>query len=225
MRSILALTGATIITFLLFLVMHSLIIPQGEIFSIKNNDKVIEYVKLRPKPKKKKKRNLKKNAVGHRKKPPQVPALSDISAPAPDLPDINVDLPPLKPAPTLSQLFSPGEAIVSVKIGDSDYGGVGSQLSNGDFHQEIIPHGTVQPAYPKTAAERKIEGWVKVEFTIDKGGHVKDVVVLDSDPKGVFEQTTVNALYTWKYMPIEFPIRARQRIDFKLEQLQYYQGR
>ena len=44
------------------------------------------------------------------------------------------------------------------------------------------------PMYPREAALRGIEGWVKVQFTISGDDSVKDAVVLDANPEGVFDE-------------------------------------
>jgi protein TonB len=142
--------------------------------------------------------------------------------PAPDVPTLAVDVPRLTFIPDLATVPTPGDVVVAAKAGDSGYGSSGSGSRDSNHHIEIVPHGTIQPAYPEAAAIRKLEGWVKVEFTINEGGWVEDIVVLDSEPKGIFEQNTVNAVSTWKYRPIPTPIRASQYIEFTLDQLQYF---
>jgi len=131
-------------------------------------------------------------------------------------------MPQFKSVPSLSAFSTFGDAIVSVKAGSANYGGGTDSKGSNRFRKEIVPQGTIQPAYPKKAAERKIEGWVEVEFTIDRRGWVKEVLILNAEPKGIFEQKTVEAVYKWKFEPIDMPVRARQRVEFTLDQLQYY---
>ena len=59
----------------------------------------------------------------------------------------------------------------------------------------------MQPKYPIEAARNGIEGWVELRFTIDASGQVKDVQVIDSQPKRVFDQEARRALLKWKYKP------------------------
>lgn len=66
---------------------------------------------------------------------------------------------------------------------------------------DIVPLVRVQPVYPQAAAERHLEGWVRLEFTISVTGTVKDARVIDSDPPGVFDQAALRALKKWKYKP------------------------
>ena len=59
----------------------------------------------------------------------------------------------------------------------------------------------IPPIYPKEAYENCIEGYVLLEFSVTETGEFKDVVIIDSDPKGVFDEVSVKALKKAKYKP------------------------
>ncbi|MBU1188367.1 MAG: energy transducer TonB [Gammaproteobacteria bacterium] len=77
-----------------------------------------------------------------------------------------------------------------------------------------------QPAFPYFAALYCVEGWVRLEFTINTIGRAEDITVLDSSAPGVFDSVT-NAVEHWKFLPrcVEGePVKqtATQVIDFAL---------
>ena len=87
----------------------------------------------------------------------------------------------------------------------------------------VVPLVRVPPKYPARAASRHIEGWVKVEFTIQTDGSVDDAVVVDSEPKNIFDDSALTAINKWKFKEkivngVAVPQRAVQRLQFKLEQ-------
>ena len=59
----------------------------------------------------------------------------------------------------------------------------------------------IPPQYPERAAQRGIEGWVLIEFTITAAGTVADPIVVDADPQNVFNRSAVKAIARWKYRP------------------------
>ena len=59
----------------------------------------------------------------------------------------------------------------------------------------------IKPLYPYDAYRNNVNGWVLVKLFISKSGKVYDVEVLDSKPKGTFENIAVKTAYK-KYFPI-----------------------
>lgn len=73
----------------------------------------------------------------------------------------------------------------------------------------------VIPTYPDEALSRQINGWVELEFTVTAEGKVKDIVVIASDPGGVFDHAARNALARCRYQPITrdgVPVAQRVRL-------------
>jgi protein TonB len=86
----------------------------------------------------------------------------------------------------------------------------------------VVPLFRVPPKYPARAASRQIEGWVKVEFTIQTDGSVDDAVVVGSEPENIFDDAALTAISKWKFKEkivngVAVPQRAVQRLQFKLE--------
>ncbi|MCB1584858.1 MAG: TonB family protein [Xanthomonadales bacterium] len=85
---------------------------------------------------------------------------------------------------------------------------------------EVLP---VQPKYPVVAMQDKIEGWVKVEFTVNEFGGVENIHILDSQPKRVFDQSIKQALLKSKFKPMKIDGQAvsQQAVktyEFKLDE-------
>jgi TonB family protein len=57
----------------------------------------------------------------------------------------------------------------------------------------------LKPLYPYEAYRNNINGWVILKLFISKFGKVVDVEVLDSNPKGIFENTAIKAAYKKKF--------------------------
>lgn len=80
----------------------------------------------------------------------------------------------------------------------------------------------VAPRYPSRALSRGIEGWVLLEFTISEIGMAVDPVVIDADPRGVFDSSALRAVAKWKYRPMMDGGRAvprpgvRQMISYEI---------
>lgn len=77
------------------------------------------------------------------------------------------------------------------------------------------------PDYPAIARQRRIEGWVELEYVVDANGRVVDVRVLDSYPTRIFDAAAERALRRWRFEPASragapAPAVGRTRIDFTL---------
>ena len=80
-----------------------------------------------------------------------------------------------------------------------DTGGIGPAGAIVD--SDAIPLVRIEPTYPPRAAERGIEGWVEVEFTISPRGTVEDPVVVAYHPSSIFNNAALRAIRRWKYNP------------------------
>jgi protein TonB len=59
----------------------------------------------------------------------------------------------------------------------------------------------MEPAYPRRAKRRNITGQVTVKFLVTQNGDVSKLSILDAEPKGVFENSVMNALPHWRFEP------------------------
>jgi protein TonB len=76
-------------------------------------------------------------------------------------------------------------------------GGMSLGNSDGDY----LPIVKVAPIYPRRAQSRGLEGYVIVEFTVTKNGSVKDPIVVEAKPEGVFDRAALDAALKFKYKP------------------------
>jgi protein TonB len=60
---------------------------------------------------------------------------------------------------------------------------------------------STDPVYPAAALRDRVEGWVELSFTITETGMVRDIEVVDSAPRGVFETAASEALGSWRFKP------------------------
>ena len=82
---------------------------------------------------------------------------------------------------------------------------------------------TPAPKYPATAAAQKIGGMVVLEIDIDATGKPVNVEVVQSEPSGVFDRATVDAVRQWQFTPQmdngkPVPGRVRVPVEFAAKQ-------
>ena len=93
----------------------------------------------------------------------------------------------------------------------------------GATNSDVIAFLTVAPDYPDRAAQRGIEGYVVVEYSIDEIGRVGEVHVIFSEPEKIFDRAAINAVKRYKYKPKlvdgqPVPVnQVRQKISFELD--------
>jgi protein TonB len=77
------------------------------------------------------------------------------------------------------------------------------------------------PAYPPDLLQRQIEGWVDLEFIVDRTGQPRDLVVVKSNPTGRFDEAALAAVAKYRYEPFvrdgqAYERRVRLRLRFNL---------
>ena len=106
-----------------------------------------------------------------------------------------------------------------------DARGAMSRLSmSAGSDRDVIPLVRINPDYPPRAQTRGIEGYVIVQFTITATGTVKDAIVVEAQPRGMFDDAALKAIARWRYNPkvdagvaVE-RVGVRTRLTFQLEQ-------
>lgn len=200
-RFLVTLALAVVISFGLFWLMQFLISSRSGVYEDVTRGRIVEFVRL--------KRD------------------SDLETKKRELPEkLEKEEPPPPPDIDLSSVPKPGQEALAIAAPDADFDldlAGGPNLGGAPSDSDIIPLVRVMPQYPPQAMSRGIEGWVIVEFTISPAGTVKDPVVVDSHPSGIFNRAMLRAIRKWKYKPkivdgvaVERPgVRVRQH--FALE--------
>ncbi|GAB1268931.1 hypothetical protein NBRC116493_21840 [Aurantivibrio infirmus] len=75
------------------------------------------------------------------------------------------------------------------------------KLITGTASDEFLPFIRSEPLYPSEIAERRIEGYVIVEFSVTSNGHVRNAFVTEAEPPDVFNESALRAVRTWQYKP------------------------
>ncbi len=174
-RKILGSMLAALITVGLFLLMHYLIIPADKVPTEMVSQPSIKITRAeRDESSERSERNKPIRPVQEKTPPPQF---------------IKTSMPIVNQGP-----------VISYKKPTT---GIGGRLEKvkAPSNRRATPLVRIPPQYPSRPLRNNIEGWVLVEFTITKTGTVEDVVVVDGEPNGVFDRSTIRAIQRWKYQP------------------------
>jgi len=176
-RFIIAFGLASGVTFLLFYLMQSMIIVEGEL-DTSGSTKVVDFVRV-------------KRSEEVKKKDREPPKKEQIDEEPPP-PDFEME--------QSSDMSSTGigiSAAVDTTMSLDTGGGFSMASADGD----AVPMVRVPPQYPERAMQRGIEGRVLIEFTISKSGSVKDAKVIAYEPSKIFNKAALKAVSQWKYNP------------------------
>lgn len=67
--------------------------------------------------------------------------------------------------------------------------------------QPPIPTHTVEPEFPFAARRLGVGGRVVLRFLVKADGNVDKASVIEAEPKEIFEQSALEAIYKWKFTP------------------------
>jgi TonB family protein len=87
---------------------------------------------------------------------------------------------------------------------------------------ELTLRSATPAVYPQDALARQLEGWVDLEFILDREGQPRDLVVTRASPPGRFDAAALAAVAQYRYVPFEFDGRVyerriRLRVRFQLQ--------
>lgn len=183
-RYILVAALAAVVTLTLFYIMQSLIrIGEDKAIEDIGSAKIIEFVRLKQNeaPPDEEEKLPEKQTQTEAPPPPDFNMPS--AAGGGDGLSLNIDAPQIE------------DTKPEIELGD------GPALGGAASDADAIPLVRVQPMYPPTAAQQRIEGWVRMVFDIGTNGSVKNARVMASDPPNVFDMAALQAIKKWKYKP------------------------
>lgn len=105
--------------------------------------------------------------------------------------------------------------------GGTGSGGVGYARGQSFTGKQLIPLSTARPQMPEWACKQKIKGWVEVVFTVLPSGRVRDVKIIDADPKGVYEAAAIESVSNWIYGTYKKAREVKQRVQMDPEDCAY----
>ena len=173
-RYAIGVVAGAVVTFFLFLLMQALIKSDKSPFSDAAAGKILEFVRVQD--------DQELITKVRKPKPP----------PPPDEP------PPDMPKPQFDSDVSVGVDIGAMQVDvELDPSGTGGFSSDGEY----LPIVKVAPIYPRRAQTRGIEGYVLLEFIVTNTGAVRNPVVIEAKPPGIFDRSAIQAALKFKYKP------------------------
>lgn len=177
-RFIIAFVVSLAITLGLFFLMQSLIKMGGSALTEPPKGSVLDFVRV------KQEETVEQKDRKPRKPPPPKEPPPQMSSPQMDSPS---------PDANGTSMNFGGDMASDVSL----EGGLALESGDGEY----LPIVKVAPVYPRRALQRGIEGFVIVEFTVTKQGTVRDPIVVEANPSGIFEQAAMDAAMKFKYKP------------------------
>lgn len=171
---VLAVALAAVVTFGLFFLMQLLIEGDGEVPEQEESATIGDIT-------------MPEEEIEVQREEPK-PEQPDEIDEVPETPDVETDV-DAPDGPSLSA----GNVNMDANVDD------GANLSQAD--SEYLPIVTVPPQYPNRALQRGIEGWCQVEFTVNENGGVEDPRVVDAEPEGIFDRSSLRAVQRFRFNP------------------------
>lgn len=211
-RYISALMIGLLVSLTLFWFMQFLVLNNQQDFKASDPTQMIDFVRL--------KRESKLETKS--RKQPDPPPPPEKRPPPPEMKTIQPNIKQTTPDIDMPNLDIPMQSRFNNSLLSGVQSGVLSGAPGlGSANAQLIPLVLIQPRYPMRAKSRRIEGWVKVVFTVTETGSVADPRVVDSHPKNIFDRAALRAIVKWKFKP-QFidgnavAVSATKTLQFKL---------
>ena len=207
LRYLSALILGVLISLGLFFLMQSLIDSGEQNTNASSEGQIMEFIRIRED----ETLSIKDRRKPQKPKPPKEP---------PPPPKLIVEK-QVKPTMNRIKIEIPNIDLPSIAGGGPFLGNwAGNPLAEGD----VLPIVRIDPQWPREALVEGIEGYVVVEVTIGADGSVKDVRVIQSEPRRMFDRNVIRAVLKWKFKPriingVPVERKAIQMLEFTLDNL------
>ncbi|SVA82582.1 uncharacterized protein METZ01_LOCUS135436 [marine metagenome] len=205
LRYLSALILGVLISLGLFFLMQSLIDSGEQNTNASSEGQIMEFIRIRED----ETLSIKDRRKPQKPKPPKEP---------PPPPKLIVEK-QVKPTMNRIKIEIPNIDLPSIAGGGPFLGNwAGNPLAEGD----VLPIVRIDPQWPREALVEGIEGYVVVEVTIGADGSVKDVRVIQAEPKRMFDRNVIRAVLKWKFKPriingVPVERKAIQMLEFTLD--------
>ena len=205
LRYLSALILGVLISLGLFFLMQSLIDSGEQNTNASSEGQIMEFIRIRED----ETLSIKDRRKPKKPKPPKEP---------PPPPKLIVEK-QVKPTMNRIKIEIPNIDLPSIAGGGPFLGNwAGNPLAEGD----VLPIVRIDPQWPREALVEGIEGYVVVEVTIGADGSVKDVRVIQSEPRRMFDRNVIRAVLKWKFKPriingVPVERKAIQMLEFTLD--------
>ena len=205
LRYLSALILGVLISLGLFFLMQSLIDSGEQNTNASSEGQIMEFIRIRED----ETLSIKDRRKPQKPKPPKEP---------PPPPKLIVEK-QVKPTMNRIKIEIPNIDLPSIAGGGPFLGNwAGNPLAEGD----VLPIVRIDPQWPREALVEGIEGYVVVEVTICADGSVKDVRVIQSEPRRMFDRNVIRAVLKWKFKPriingVPVERKAIQMLEFTLD--------
>ena len=207
LRYLSALILGVLISLGLFFLMQSLIDSGEQNTNASSEGQIMEFIRIREDETLRIKDRRKPKKPTPPKEPPPPPKLIVEKQVKPTMNRIKIEIPNID--------------LPSIAGGGPFLGNwAGNHLAEGD----VLPIVRIDPQWPREALIEGIEGYVVVEVTIGADGSVKDVRVIQAEPKRMFDRNVIKAVLKWKFKPriingVPIERKAIQMLEFTLDNL------
>ncbi len=122
-----------------------------------------------------------------------------VSSVQPDEQELNITAMPAVTGQARSESILLASAFHSEKSMDNPL--VRAEALQRQVEQQFIisPEVVVAPIYPFKARRKRLEGFVRLGFSVDAKGRAENIQVVDSEPSDIFEKSAISALQKWVF--------------------------